>query len=238
MVLIWVCYLGHPDDLVSTKPIYNSNHQSHPNPSESSLASWRDQSNLRLLNLLYDVTPSKYITLVITEVGLIPCTSAPVVSLQATKCCGIIYSIRSSFSIRSGVNTMRNLENVHNSEFGNKQDIVHFVYNKFRDHKIGEMFSVCLQWLCIFQFHVYLLYSNFKYIPVFGMHYELLKFFCRLLTEKNLRSTCRVFGTPMFIVVLVIRRVWFLSHQFHVGIVLVPLVDHTQPTLSSKSKRG
>ena len=72
--------LGNPDELVDTKPVYNSCHQTHPTPSESALSSWREQPNLRLLNLLYDVTPSKYITLVVTEVGLIPCTSAPVVS--------------------------------------------------------------------------------------------------------------------------------------------------------------
>ncbi|KAI8139420.1 hypothetical protein BJV82DRAFT_646161 [Fennellomyces sp. T-0311] len=72
--------IGNPDEIVDTKPVYNSCHQSHPSPKESALSNWRDQPNLRLLNLLYDVTPSRYITLVVTEVGLIPCTSAPVVS--------------------------------------------------------------------------------------------------------------------------------------------------------------
>ncbi|KAI9287167.1 hypothetical protein BC943DRAFT_275178, partial [Umbelopsis sp. AD052] len=47
--------------------------------SSNSLTNWRDVPNLRLLNLHYDVTPSKHITLVVTEVGLIPCTSAPVI---------------------------------------------------------------------------------------------------------------------------------------------------------------
>ncbi|KAJ9062023.1 hypothetical protein DSO57_1015068 [Entomophthora muscae] len=36
-------------------------------------------SNLHFLNLLYDLTPADYITVVVTEVGLIPCTSVPVV---------------------------------------------------------------------------------------------------------------------------------------------------------------
>lgn len=36
-------------------------------------------SNLHFLNLLYDLTPAEYITVVVTEVGLIPCTSVPVV---------------------------------------------------------------------------------------------------------------------------------------------------------------
>lgn len=62
--------LGNPDDLVNTGL----------KQEEAALSSWRDQPDLRLLNLLYDVTPSKYISLVVTEVGLIPCTSAPVVS--------------------------------------------------------------------------------------------------------------------------------------------------------------
>ncbi|KAI8366754.1 uncharacterized protein BYT42DRAFT_504900 [Radiomyces spectabilis] len=72
--------IGNADDLVNTKPNLNAHHQNHPSPDASALFNWRDQPNLRLLNLLYDVTPSKYITLVVTEVGLIPCTSAPVVS--------------------------------------------------------------------------------------------------------------------------------------------------------------
>ncbi|KAI8356194.1 hypothetical protein BD560DRAFT_406809 [Blakeslea trispora] len=59
--------LGNPDDLVNT------------HKHDTALENWRDQPDLRLLNLLYDVTPSKYITLVVTEVGLIPCTSAPVI---------------------------------------------------------------------------------------------------------------------------------------------------------------
>lgn len=65
--------LGNPDDLVKTV-----NNKDEP----VVLGQWRDQPDLRLLNILYDVTPSKYITLVVTEVGLIPCTSAPVVSIS------------------------------------------------------------------------------------------------------------------------------------------------------------
>ncbi|CAG8473223.1 3696_t:CDS:2 [Diversispora eburnea] len=65
---------GNPDELVNIsttmtlKPGY--------------LDEWLNKPDLKLLNLLYDLTPSKYITLVITEVGMIPCTSVPVVSLQ------------------------------------------------------------------------------------------------------------------------------------------------------------
>ncbi|KAL9546024.1 hypothetical protein MBANPS3_006859 [Mucor bainieri] len=43
------------------------------------LANWKQQQNLSILNLMYDVTPSKYISAVVTEIGIIPCTSAPVI---------------------------------------------------------------------------------------------------------------------------------------------------------------
>ena len=43
------------------------------------LADWRDMTSLRLLNLLYDVTPPDLVTSVVTELGFLPCTSVPVV---------------------------------------------------------------------------------------------------------------------------------------------------------------
>ncbi|RUP44122.1 hypothetical protein BC936DRAFT_149907, partial [Jimgerdemannia flammicorona] len=74
----------NPDDLVetnkATQSAYNRGALSPSDPSaHAPLAGWRDQPNLKLLNLMYDVTPSEYITVVVTEVGLIPCTSAPVI---------------------------------------------------------------------------------------------------------------------------------------------------------------
>ncbi|ORX87086.1 IF-2B-domain-containing protein [Basidiobolus meristosporus CBS 931.73] len=45
----------------------------------STLSDWKAIPDLRLLNLLYDLTPSEFITVVISEVGMIPCTSVPVV---------------------------------------------------------------------------------------------------------------------------------------------------------------
>lgn len=49
-------------------------------PARIHLAAWRAApSPLRLLNILYDVTPPEMISLVISEVGLIPVTSIPVV---------------------------------------------------------------------------------------------------------------------------------------------------------------
>lgn len=43
------------------------------------LSDWRDVSALRLLNLTYDVTPCELVTMVISEVGMTPPTSVPVI---------------------------------------------------------------------------------------------------------------------------------------------------------------
>ncbi|XP_054424595.1 translation initiation factor eIF2B subunit delta isoform X2 [Pteronotus mesoamericanus] len=43
------------------------------------LANWQNHVSLRLLNLVYDVTPPELVDLVITELGMIPCSSVPVV---------------------------------------------------------------------------------------------------------------------------------------------------------------
>ncbi|XP_035217012.1 LOW QUALITY PROTEIN: translation initiation factor eIF-2B subunit delta-like [Stegodyphus dumicola] len=43
------------------------------------LKSWQDLLSLQVLNLLYDVTPPDLISMVITEKGVLPCTSVPVV---------------------------------------------------------------------------------------------------------------------------------------------------------------
>ena len=60
---------GDPDDLVPLTRYNQSN----------LLTGWRDVTALNLLNLVYDVTPSDFVSMVITEVGMIPCTSVPVV---------------------------------------------------------------------------------------------------------------------------------------------------------------
>ena len=59
---------GDPEDLVNV----GSQKEAH-------LSGWRDLESLSLLNLVYDVTPSNLVTMVITEVGMVPCTSVPVV---------------------------------------------------------------------------------------------------------------------------------------------------------------
>ena len=61
-----ICYneLGDPDDLVGA---------------DGPVRDWRDVPRLKLLNLMYDVTPTKFITMVVTEAGVIPPTSVPVI---------------------------------------------------------------------------------------------------------------------------------------------------------------
>lgn len=62
--------IGDPDVLVTQhlRPGF-------PEP----LAGWRDVESLKLLNILYDVTSPEHVSMVISEVGLIPVTSIPVV---------------------------------------------------------------------------------------------------------------------------------------------------------------
>ena len=44
-----------------------------------SLASWQTSPRLGLLNLKYDAMPAEYVTVVVTEFGMIPPTSVPVI---------------------------------------------------------------------------------------------------------------------------------------------------------------
>lgn len=48
--------------------------------SKALLGSWRDQPNLYLLNLMYDVTPKEYLDMVICELGTLPPGAVPVVN--------------------------------------------------------------------------------------------------------------------------------------------------------------
>ncbi|XP_029452215.1 translation initiation factor eIF-2B subunit delta isoform X2 [Rhinatrema bivittatum] len=59
--------LDDPDDLIVTRK------------GKAQLENWQQNSSLRLLNLVYDVTPPDLVDLVITDLGMIPCTSVPVV---------------------------------------------------------------------------------------------------------------------------------------------------------------
>lgn len=73
----------------------------------SVLADWKQQPNLSILNLMYDVTPSKYISLVITEIGIIPCTSAPVVSPNLFEIYFFFFYVLNVFDFRFGENIIK-----------------------------------------------------------------------------------------------------------------------------------
>jgi len=64
--------LGDPDELLVAD-------EQSGNSMSDSLSEWRDMANLKLLNLMYDLTPVTFVTMVITEVGMIPPTSVPVI---------------------------------------------------------------------------------------------------------------------------------------------------------------
>ncbi|KAF2723726.1 IF-2B-domain-containing protein [Polychaeton citri CBS 116435] len=49
------------------------------------LADWRDISNLQILNLMYDVTPAEYISMIVCEYGSLPPSSVPVVHRLANE---------------------------------------------------------------------------------------------------------------------------------------------------------
>ncbi|XP_020585354.1 translation initiation factor eIF-2B subunit delta-like [Phalaenopsis equestris] len=61
--------LGDPDVISIVPGKEDSNH----------LANWSDHKNLQLLNLFYDATPSDYVSIIVTEHGMVPPTSVPVI---------------------------------------------------------------------------------------------------------------------------------------------------------------
>lgn len=70
MSLILIFFFFSPDDpdnLIVTRK------------GKTQLAHWQEVRSLGLLNLVYDVTPPDFVDAVITELGMIPCTSVPVV---------------------------------------------------------------------------------------------------------------------------------------------------------------
>jgi len=71
-----ICYneLDDPNELINDSEL-----------SREELKNWEDIPNLTLLNISYDVTPMDYVNVVITEVGLIPPTSVPVVLREAAQ---------------------------------------------------------------------------------------------------------------------------------------------------------
>lgn len=66
--------LGDPDALVKVA-----------GRKESALEGWADNEHLQLLNLTYDATPADYVSMIITELGMVPPTSVPVILREYRK---------------------------------------------------------------------------------------------------------------------------------------------------------
>ncbi|XP_020218597.1 translation initiation factor eIF-2B subunit delta [Cajanus cajan] len=61
--------LGDPDVIATVRSREDVNH----------LEAWANTENLQLLNLIYDATPSDYVSMIITDYGMVPPTSVPVI---------------------------------------------------------------------------------------------------------------------------------------------------------------
>ncbi|KAM9969053.1 hypothetical protein ACTFIW_000136 [Dictyostelium discoideum] len=74
-----ICFnqIGNPQDLVQNL--------GEKEGSKSLLENWESYSTLKLLNLMYDLTPIELIDMVITEFGMLPPTSIPVVLREYRK---------------------------------------------------------------------------------------------------------------------------------------------------------
>ena len=70
--------LGDPDGLVTNRCAIDSNDESIDGNKSVSLKDWRNTSNLTLLSLLYDLTPSEFVSGIVTEMGILPPTSVAV----------------------------------------------------------------------------------------------------------------------------------------------------------------
>ncbi|KAI9294025.1 IF-2B-domain-containing protein [Neoconidiobolus thromboides FSU 785] len=71
--------IGNPEDLITTNNNPFLSNSNNITDDKFNLESFKTMNNVFGLNLLYDLTPPHYISMVITEVGMIPCTSVPVV---------------------------------------------------------------------------------------------------------------------------------------------------------------
>ena len=74
--------LGDPNDLVADHPALQVAMSS---PASTSSPSTSSNPNLNILNMTYDVTPPTFISAVITELGILPCTSVAVVIRMQNK---------------------------------------------------------------------------------------------------------------------------------------------------------
>eukprot|EP00466_Bigelowiella_natans_P016618 jgi/Bigna1/37325/e_gw1.19.20.1 len=76
--------LGDPEDLVKIDKDTRGK-VNNVTEDKNSLADWRKIKNLKLLNLTYDLTPARFVSMVVTEVGQIPVTSVPAVLREYMK---------------------------------------------------------------------------------------------------------------------------------------------------------
>ena len=67
------------------------------------LSNWKSIPALKLLNILYDVTPAEYITVAVTEIGLIPVTSVPVVLREYSATAATGGASTTTTEVRSGI---------------------------------------------------------------------------------------------------------------------------------------
>jgi translation initiation factor eIF-2B subunit delta len=49
------------------------------------LTGWRETKNLQLLNLMHDATPAEYLSMIVTELGIVPPSSVPVLQRLANE---------------------------------------------------------------------------------------------------------------------------------------------------------
>ncbi|CAF1262254.1 unnamed protein product [Rotaria sordida] len=100
--------LGDPNDLVADHPLLRAAMSSSSSTTQNSNSS---NSNLNILNMTYDVTPPTFISAVITELGILPCTSVAVVirmqNKQLDEICGQEQqSIPTTVTTTSNVNVL------------------------------------------------------------------------------------------------------------------------------------
>merc|ERR1712008_91385 len=69
--------LGNPLDLLSTMDNSNSSSSGSAN-NNNDLVNGSETPNLKMLNLVYDLTPSEFVSGIVTEMGILPPTSVAV----------------------------------------------------------------------------------------------------------------------------------------------------------------
>ncbi|NXK89201.1 EI2BD factor, partial [Formicarius rufipectus] len=75
----WRCAVLPPDPTIAPFSTDDPDDLIMLRKGQAQLGGWAENKSLRLLNLVYDVTPPDLVDLVITDLGMIPCTSVPVV---------------------------------------------------------------------------------------------------------------------------------------------------------------